>query len=162
MNEGKRALYHRPPRRRQHAFAEAAERKCHRVLLVLLPASMLKVLVLHWFLPMRRQFSYLGRRSRTAADLGLSRDWALHAATLLGDVIRRTPVWRRRQCYWRSLLIFDLLARFGYPVQLHCGVKFEGQGTKTHLWTTLDDEILEDTQERCRQFTEVATFPEPE
>lgn len=103
---------------------------------LLLPWVFSRVLYLHWFHRQDAQFSRLGR---TAAEpcTAVPEFWALKASNKIARLIVRLPVLRRRPCYWRSQMIYDLLPRFGFPVTLHLGARPSANGMSTHLWVTL-------------------------
>jgi hypothetical protein len=109
----------------------------------LLGPVLLKILCLHFFLRQGTQFARLGRSwNRSAAPP--PDDWAHWAVKKISRVIVKTPLLRRRPCYWRSQLIHDLLPRFGFVTELHLGARTEGRNIATHLWVTLRGVKLDD------------------
>ena len=84
MNDQERALYHRPDKHRLESSQDPRLRRSRVLLILLMPASLARIVLLHLFLPMRDQINRLGK-GRTLARAPLPESWALYAADL------RTP-----------------------------------------------------------------------
>jgi hypothetical protein len=127
----------------------------------LLVPVFLKILWLHCVCPQGRQFDRLGRR-RCSPLVPLPESWAHGAIRRIGRFVFRMPWIRRRACYWRSQMIFDLLPRFGFPVRMHLGLlpadPAPGQGI-AHLWVSLRGELLGDAADGPEAYVELAVYP---
>ncbi len=143
---------------RRTAPATASSRRARLILRCLLVPVLLKVIWLHFFCSQGQQFVRLGRQ-RGERWASLPEVWASWAASRIARFISRMPVLRRRPCYWRSQLMFDLLPRFGFPVRLHLGVPSEGPAAAPHLWVTLRGTVLSDLPECRDRYLEMAVYP---
>jgi hypothetical protein len=133
------------------------ERRAGRLLRWRLPLVFLRVFWLHLTLPQGRQFERVGRcRRRWAGPLNL--DWAHWAARVVAGFVGKVPVVRRRPCYWRSLMIFHLLPRFGFPAVLHLGAMPDKSKTTTHLWVSTQGVVLIEGPEETQRYLELAVY----
>lgn len=123
----------------------------------LLGPVLLKILYLHFFCLQGNQFAQLGRSRNRSADLP-SDGWAHWAVKKISRVIVKTPLLRRRPCYWRSQLIHDLLPRFGFATELHLGARTEGRSMATHVWVTLHGIKLDDEPIVGAGYVELAVY----
>ena len=141
----------------QPGRADASQRRARRKFYLLLFPVFLKVLWFHCIHPHDRQFTRLGRLSKSPSP-PLPLEWARWAAYRAGRILDGVPLVRRRPCYWRSMVIYDLLPRFGFPIELHLGASFSGDKTTPHLWVSTRGIVLVDDADSVRQYAEVAAY----
>ena len=137
--------------------ADSQQRRARRWFYSLLVPVFLKILWLHWSCSQGRQFARLGRRqARPVAPLPES--WARWAAYRVARIIKGIPIIRRRECYWRSQLIYDVLPRFGFAMELHLGASLEDDKTTTHLWVSTRDVVLGDDADCAERYIELTAY----
>jgi len=141
----------------QAGRADAAQRRARRWFYALLVPVFLKILWFHFCCPQERHFARLGRR-RTRSDAPLPTSWARWAAFRVSRIIQGIPLLRRRPCYWRSQMIYDLLPRFGFEMELHLGASLEGNKTTPHLWVSTQGAVLVDDSECAGRYAEVIAY----
>jgi hypothetical protein len=56
----------------------------------------------------------------------------------------RSPLFPKL-CLCQSLMLYRILSRMGYPVQIHFGVVRDEGGLRGHSWLTLNGEAVADT-----------------
>lgn len=130
-----------------------------RLRCLLLPV-LLKLVWWHWTCPQGRQFARLGR-TRRHPRVPLPESWAHWVAHRVGRFLFRLPGLRRRPCYWRSLMLLELLPRFGFPVRLHLGVPRAGghsEETTPHLWVSTRGILLADTPQAVAPYLELGSY----
>jgi hypothetical protein len=137
--------------------ADVAQRRARRRFYLLLVPVFLRIVWLHCVCSQARQFTRLGRR-RTSPASPLPESWARWAAFRVGKIVDRIPALRRRPCYWRSQLLYDLLPRFGFPAELHLGVLLEGDKMTPHLWVSTLGSVLVDGSDCAPRYTELAAY----
>jgi hypothetical protein len=137
--------------------ADAPQRRARRWFYFLLIPVFLRIVWLHCFCAQGRQFARLARR-RTCPAAPLPASWARWAAYRVGRILEGIPILRRRPCYWRSQVIYDLLPRFGFPMELHLGILLEGDKTTPHLWVSTHGSVLVDRSDCPQRYAELATY----
>jgi hypothetical protein len=55
-------------------------------------------------------------------------------------------------------MIYDLLARFGFPAQLHLGVRLDGEKPATHLWVSIAGQPLAEDADCATRYVELAVY----
>jgi hypothetical protein len=60
-------------------------------------------------------------------------------------------------CLCQSLMLYRILSRIGYPVQIHFGVVKDEAGFRGHSWLTLNGEAVADTAP-AERFTAVYSY----
>ncbi len=137
--------------------ADAAQRGARRRFYLLLLPTLLKVLWVHWTSSQEGQYARLGRRqAHPAGPLPLA--WARWAAYRAGRVLGAIPWLRRRPCYWRSQVLYELLPRFGFAMELHLGASFQGDQTTPHLWVSSRGVVLVDDAESATRYAELTSY----
>jgi transglutaminase superfamily protein len=63
-----------------------------------------------------------------------------------------------RICLRRSLALYHVLGRMGYPVSLHIGVRKDDAGLEGHSWVTLDGESLGE-RDPVERFRAIYSYP---
>jgi len=142
---------HRPGR------ADALQRNARRQFYLLLLPVFLRVLWLHWFESHDRQFTRLGRHSKRR-EPHLPLEWARWLANRVCNILGHVPILRRRPCYWRSMVIYDLLPRFGFSAELHLGASFPDGKTSPHMWVSSGGIVLVDPAVSAGDYAEVAVY----
>jgi hypothetical protein len=133
------------------------QRRAKVRLYFLLFPTFLKILWFHFTSRQGSQFAHLGQ-SRGRNVLPLSPGWASWAANKIARLVLRTPILRRRPCYWRSQVIYDLLPRFGFPAQLHLGAQLDGDKPATHLWVSMGGRPLAENPDCAIKYVELAVY----
>jgi hypothetical protein len=145
------------PRSVRNAPVVTSERRARLRFYVLLFPVFVKILWLHYACSHEKQFGRLGRhRARRSSPLPAA--WARWAANKITRLIQRIPLIRRRPCYWRCQLMYDLLPRFGFPVELHLGAQPETNRITTHLWVTLGGVVLGDEPGCAAKYLELGVY----
>lgn len=62
-------------------------------------------------------------------------------------------------CFPRSLALYRIARRAGYPVAFHCGVRKEGGKLDGHAWLMLDDRPFHEPSGYWRAFTVTFSYP---
>lgn len=65
---------------------------------------------------------------------------------------------RHMNCLRRCLCQKDLLSRYGIQSKLHLGVKFENSKLAAHSWLSVNDEIINDSQDVIATYKELKTL----
>lgn len=65
---------------------------------------------------------------------------------------------RHMNCLRRCLCQKDLLNRYGIQSKLHLGVKFENSKLAAHSWLTVNDKIINDSQDVITTYKELKTL----
>jgi hypothetical protein len=55
-------------------------------------------------------------------------------------------------------VIYDLLPRFGFAMELHVGASLEGGETTPHLWVSTQGMVLVDDAECVKRYAELITY----
>ncbi len=69
------------------------------------------------------------------------------------------PYNAKGNCFPRSLALYWLATRSGYPVSFHCGVRKDGAGLDGHAWLMLDRQPFYEPGRYWQQFTVTYSFP---
>ena len=84
----------------------------------------------------------------------------------MGDLIYYVDRWlqlfpynAKGNCFPRSLAIYWLARRQGYPVHFHCGVRKECSKLDGHAWLTLDRKPFHEGGQHWRLFTVTFSYP---
>lgn len=62
-------------------------------------------------------------------------------------------------CFPRSLSLYRLARRAGYPVTFHCGVRKVEGGLDGHAWLLCDDRAFHESDEHWRAFAVTFSYP---
>jgi len=116
-----------------------------------------KIVCLHFVCQQEKQFNLLGRH-HVRRPVPLPDAWARWAANKIMRLARHVPWIRQRPCYWRCQLMYDLLPRFGFPLELHLGAQSEADRITTHLWVTLAGVVLADDPGCRLKYVELAVY----
>ncbi|BCA56835.1 hypothetical protein W02_39750 [Nitrospira sp. KM1] len=80
--------------------------------------------------------------------------------TRIDDAVYYTDRWlelfpfqARGNCFPRTLALYSIARRAGYPVQFHCGVRRRGSGLDGHAWLTLNGSAFYEMNEDWKSFT---------
>lgn len=73
--------------------------------------------------------------------------------------LRLFPYNQKGNCFPRSLALYRLARRRGYPVQFHCGVRKDLSGLEGHAWLTLDSQTFHEPGILWRDFTITFSYP---
>ena len=158
MNPPGDTSIHPLPRSDRNAHTLRSDRGARLRFHVLLFPVFVKIVCLHLICPQEEQFRRLGRR-RVRRSPPLPDTWARWAANKITRLVHRIPCIRQRPCYWRCQLMYDLLPRFGFPIELHLGAQPEADRITTHLWVTLGGAVLADDPECNVKYIELAVYP---
>lgn len=71
------------------------------------------------------------------------------------------PYNQKGNCFPRSLALYRLARRRGYPVRFHCGVRKEVSGLEGHAWLTLESQTFHEPGTLWRDFTVTFSYPPP-
>lgn len=71
------------------------------------------------------------------------------------------PYNQKGNCFPRSLALYRLARRRGYPVRFHCGVRKEVSGLEGHAWLTLESQTFHESGTLWRDFTVTFSYPPP-
>jgi hypothetical protein len=157
MNSPGDTSLHSSPRSARNAHTLRSERGARLRFYILLFPVFVKILCLHFVCPQEKQFGRLGRcRARRSPPLPDA--WARWAANKITRLVHRIPGIRQRPCYWRCQLMYDLLPRFGFPLELHLGAQPEADRIITHLWVTLAGVVLADDPGCNLKYIELAVY----
>lgn len=69
------------------------------------------------------------------------------------------PYNQKGNCFPRSLVLYRLARRRGYPVRFHCGVRKDSSGLEGHAWLTLESKTFHEPGRLWRDFTTTFSYP---
>ncbi|HMS85001.1 MAG TPA: lasso peptide biosynthesis B2 protein [Nitrospira sp.] len=69
------------------------------------------------------------------------------------------PYNQKGNCFPRSLALYRLARRRGYPVQFHCGVRKGFSGLEGHAWLTLESQTFHEPGTFWQDFTTTFSYP---
>ena len=69
------------------------------------------------------------------------------------------PYNQKGNCFPRSLVLYQLARRCGYPVRFHCGVRKDASGLEGHAWLTLESKTFHEPGTLWRDFTITFSYP---
>lgn len=73
--------------------------------------------------------------------------------------LRLFPYNQKGNCFPRSLALYRLARRRGYPVRFHCGVRKDLSGLEGHAWLTLESQTFHEPGTLWRDFTVTFSYP---
>jgi len=73
--------------------------------------------------------------------------------------LRLFPYNQKGNCFPRSLALYQLARRRGYPVRFHCGVRKDASGLEGHAWLTLESKTFYEPGTLWRDFTITFSYP---
>ncbi|MBL8037295.1 MAG: lasso peptide biosynthesis B2 protein [Nitrospira sp.] len=73
--------------------------------------------------------------------------------------LRLFPYNQEGNCFPRSLALYRLARRRGFPVRFHCGVKKGVSGLEGHAWLTLESKTVYEPGAFWRDFTVTFSYP---
>lgn len=73
--------------------------------------------------------------------------------------LRLFPYNRKGNCFPRSLALYRLARRRGYPVRFHCGIRKDPSGLEGHAWLTLESKTFHEPGTLWRDFTVTFSYP---
>ena len=73
--------------------------------------------------------------------------------------LRLFPYNQEGNCFPRSLALYRLARRRGFPVRFHCGVKKGVSGLEGHAWLTLESKTVYEPGMFWRDFTVTFSYP---
>lgn len=73
--------------------------------------------------------------------------------------LRLFPYNQKGNCFPRSLALYRLARRRGYPVRFHCGVRKDASGLEGHAWLTLESQPFHEPGTLWRAFTITFSYP---
>ena len=73
--------------------------------------------------------------------------------------LRLFPYNQKGSCFPRSLALYRLARRRGYPVRFHCGVRKDTSGLEGHAWLTLETQVFHEPGTLWRDFTITFSYP---
>ena len=73
--------------------------------------------------------------------------------------LRLFPYNQKGNCFPRSLALYRLARRRGYPVRFHCGIRKDQSGLEGHAWLTLESKTFHERGTLWRDFTITFSYP---
>jgi hypothetical protein len=73
--------------------------------------------------------------------------------------LRLFPYNQKGNCFPRSLALYRLARRRGFPVRFHCGVRKDISGLEGHAWLTLESQTFHEPGALWRDFTITFSYP---
>jgi hypothetical protein len=75
-------------------------------------------------------------------------------------LVRRFPVNSRGNCLSRSLVLYYFVTRYGFPVQVHCGVRRVGENLEGHMWLSLQGKPFLERGNPFQKYAITFSFPD--
>lgn len=69
------------------------------------------------------------------------------------------PYNQKGNCFPRSLALYRLARRRGFPVRFHCGIRKGTSGLEGHAWLTLESKTFHEPGMFWRDFTVTFSYP---
>lgn len=95
-----------------------------------------------------------GSVMRTADEAGIRK-----LTYYVDQWLRLFPYNQKGNCFPRSLALYWLANRRGYPVRFHCGVRKDPSGLEGHAWLTLESQTFHEHGTFWRDFTVTFSYP---
>jgi hypothetical protein len=115
----------------------------------------LRVRVMMRFLALPRLLSILEPRNLQLQQRGEIEDLLYY----IDRWLQLFPYNVKGNCFPRSLSLYWIARRAGYPVSFHCGIRKEGGALDGHAWLVLDNRPFHEVGRNWQLFTMTFSYP---